>query len=152
MGHAPYFIPHAGRLGQSRAGRAGNAAHLPNPCGGPPWDRAAKSPGGALAHREDMHHARRGRGQHHHPTRLHGTTGHAEFSIGVSFGFTSGGGRVLAFLWETLTEDEEILELILSWKQTPGGQRLGGDLAVALVQVGDGVGWLGRGWAGGGSG
>lgn len=52
---------------------------------------------------------------------------------GVSFGFTSGGGRMHAFSWETLTEDRGILALIQSWKQTPGGQRRGSALAVALV-------------------
>lgn len=52
-----------------------------------------------------------------------------------------------AFSRGTLTEDSEILELIQSWKQTPRGQCLGGDLAVALA-------WLGVGWevAGGGTG
>lgn len=49
-------------------------------------------------------HAPCTQGQHRHPTRLHGTTGHADFSTGVSFGFTSGGGRVHTFRWETLTE------------------------------------------------
>lgn len=61
-----------------------------------------------------------------------------------------GGGH--AFSWGTLTEDEEVLELIQSWKQTQGDrQRLGGDLAVALVWVETGLGgwamagsWLGR--------
>lgn len=114
MRPAPYFTPHAGRL-------------PPTPR---PLAQASGVPGWAPAHREDMHHARRG---HHHPTHLHGAMGHAQFSTRVSFSFTSRGGRVHTFLWETLTEDGEILELIQSWKQTPGGQRLGGDLAVALV-------------------
>lgn len=52
------------------------------------------------------------------------------------------GWEVHAFSWGTLTEDEGILELIQSWKQTQGGQPLGGDLAVALVRLGTGlVGW-----------
>lgn len=53
-------------------------------------------------------------------------------------------GRVHAFSWVTLTEDQDSLELIQSWKQTPGGQRLGGDLAVAWVG-GDLGSWPGHG-------
>lgn len=119
-GHAPHFIPLAGRLG-GRAGRAGRGT-LPTP---PPLQKAALGWGSQVPWRGSSSwrgHApcTRGQGQHHHPACLHGTTGHAEFSTGVSFSFTSRGGRVHAFLWETLTEDEEILELIQSWKQTPG--------------------------------
>lgn len=117
--------------------RVGNAT--------PPLKRAGPGQGsgvtrGTLAHREDMHHARGGRGR----ATIHTSTRdlrHADFSTGVSFGFASRGGRVHTFSWETLTEDQEILELIQSWKQTPGGQRRGSDLAVALV-------WLETGWVG----
>ena len=136
------------QAGAEQGGQDGECCP-PTPGGGLPW-RGQRRPRRGSGLRTG--HAPCTQGQHCHPTRLHGTRGHADFSTGIPFGFTRGGGRVHAFHWETLTEDREILELIQSWKQPPGGQRLGGDLAVALVRLGDRVGWLGRGWARGGSG
>ena len=125
------------QVGGGAGHRLGNAAR---PLKRAEPGRGSEVTGGTLARGEDMHHARGGRGR----TTIHTSTrdlGHADFSTGVSSGFASRGGRVHAFSWETLTEDQEILELIQSWKQTPGGQRRGSDLAVALV-------WLEAGWVG----
>lgn len=68
----------------------------------------------------------------------------------VSFGSASEVRRVHTFGWVTLTEDQDSLELIQSWKQTPGGQRLGGDLAVAWVGGDLAVGRAMAGWGGSG--
>lgn len=48
--------------GAEQGGQDGERCPPPHPCRRPPWGGAAKSPGGAPAHGEDMHHARGGRG------------------------------------------------------------------------------------------